>query len=75
MPRLTPLHYQTLVKVFRKAGFLIDRQTASHIVMNKEGVARPLVIPKYPDVGISIIKGLLRTAGLTRQEFFKLLAD
>ena len=41
--------------------------------MTKPGVLRPLVIPKYDEVGLDIIHGLLRSAGLTRKQFQRLL--
>ena len=74
MPRLTPQHYKALLKVFKKAGFSVSRIGGqNHIIMNKPGVARAIVIPKYSEVGIDIIKSNLKTAGLSREEYFKLL--
>lgn len=43
--------------------------------MNKPGVARPIVIPKYDRVDVDIIKFNLRTAQISREEYFKLLKD
>ena len=43
--------------------------------MNKLGVDRPVVIPKYDEVDVDIIKANLRTARLSREEYFKLLED
>ena len=43
--------------------------------MNKPGVVRPLVIPKYDRVDVDIIKSNLRTAQISREEYFKLLKD
>lgn len=37
----------------------------------KDGVSRPVVIPKYPEIGINIIQSNMRTAGMTRKEYFK----
>lgn len=71
MPKLTPVHYQTLVKIFKKAGFVIVRRESSHIIMEKEDLPRPLVIPSYPEVPVSIIIGLLRSARMTRVEYFR----
>ncbi|MDW7759457.1 MAG: type II toxin-antitoxin system HicA family toxin [Acidobacteriota bacterium] len=73
MPRLTPVHYKALIKVFRQVGFSIDRQTSSHILMTKKNIPRPLVIPAYDEVEVSIIRGLLRSAGMSRSEYFRLL--
>jgi predicted RNA binding protein YcfA (HicA-like mRNA interferase family) len=75
MPRIAPVHYQALVKIFRKRGYSISRREGSHIAMNKPDALRPIVIPTYPAVGVSIIKANLRSAGISNQEYFKLLAD
>jgi len=75
MPRLTPQPYQDLIRVFSKAGFTISRQEGSHIVMNRRRTNRPIVIPKYKEVGVSIIKSCLRTARMDRDEYFRLLVD
>ncbi|MBN2246680.1 MAG: type II toxin-antitoxin system HicA family toxin [Candidatus Aminicenantes bacterium] len=73
MPRITPQHYRVLQKLFEKAGFVVRRTSASHIVMSKAGVERPIVIPKYREVDVQIIKANLRTSKLSREEYFKLL--
>lgn len=75
MPRLTPLPWQTLEKIFLAAGFRFARQVGSHRTYVKPGVARPVVIPAYDEVPISIIRSNLRTAGLSRDDFFKLLVS
>jgi hypothetical protein len=41
--------------------------------MEKPGVARPLIIPRYDEVGKDIILNLVRTAGISRDTFFALL--
>ena len=43
--------------------------------LEKAGVARPLIVPKYSDVGLDIITNLIRTAGVTREAFLALLAN
>jgi predicted RNA binding protein YcfA (HicA-like mRNA interferase family) len=73
MPKLTPVHYRKLIDVFQKAGYYIDRQESSHIMMKKQGALRPLVIPKYEEVEVFIMKGLLRSAKMSRAEYFRLL--
>lgn len=74
MPRLTPLPWRTLEKVFLAAGFMFVRQQGSHRTYVKPGVSRPVVIPTYSEVPLLIIRNNLRTAGLTREEFLALLA-
>ncbi len=42
-------------------------------MFTKPGVSRPVVIPDWKEVPVFIIKDNLRTAGLTREEYFSLL--
>jgi predicted RNA binding protein YcfA (HicA-like mRNA interferase family) len=73
MSRLTPLPWNKLVCVFEQLGYKQAGQKGSHIKMEKPGAARPLIIPKYDEVGRDIITTLIRTAGITRDAFFALL--
>jgi predicted RNA binding protein YcfA (HicA-like mRNA interferase family) len=72
--RLTPTNWKTLKCVFEKAGFTQDREEASHISMVRAGTLRPVIIPKYPEIGLDIIKNNMRTAGMSRKDYFKYLA-
>lgn len=74
MPKLTPTDWATLVCVFEADGFVQERTRGSHISLSKPGVPRPIVIPKYDEVGLDIIKGNMRTAGMSRERYFELLA-
>jgi predicted RNA binding protein YcfA (HicA-like mRNA interferase family) len=75
MPKLTPVHWKKLEKVFLVAGFRFVRQHGSHRSYAKEGIARPVVIPTYDEIPVSIIRNNLKTAGISRDEYFKLLTD
>lgn len=73
MPKINPLHYSILIKIFEAIGFHKARQKGDHISLVKEGVMRPVVIPKWSEVPVFIIKNNIRTAGLSREKFFELL--
>lgn len=75
MSKVAPTDWRTLVKVFEAAGFRADRTASSHVIMTKPGVARPLVVPKYPEVGRDIILSNLRTAGMSRNRYLQLVGD
>ena len=75
MPPLRPVDYRTLAKVFERDGFIFDRQRGDHLIYIKPGVKRPLVIPMYKEVPVFIIKNLLRTAGMSRDQYFELLKN
>ena len=70
MPKLPLPPTDELVKVFEYCGWAIDRQEGSHIIMEKDGSSRPLVIPVVKDrVSHTVLNSNLRTAGITRAEF------
>lgn len=56
-----------------QAGFEFARQQGSHRSYVKPGVLRPVVIPTYAEVSVSIIRLNLKTARLSRDEYFRLL--
>ncbi|MHB1661330.1 MAG: type II toxin-antitoxin system HicA family toxin [bacterium] len=73
MPKITPIPASKLKKVFENAGFNCVRTEGDHFVFTKQGVARPIVIPDWKEVPVFIIKNNLRTAGITREDYFYLL--
>lgn len=73
MFRITPIPAKKLRKVFEKAGFRCSRIEGDHFVYTKKGVLRPVVIPDWPEVPVFIIKNNLRTAGITREDYFSIL--
>ncbi len=75
MPKLSPIHYRLLCCVFERDGFGQAREEGSHIIYTKTGVIRPIVIPKYRAVPVFVIRNNLRSAGLSRDRYFQLLAE
>ena len=73
MPRIVPVHWRDLERVFLRAGYTFARQEGSHRAYVKEGAARPVVIPAYPEVPVAIIRNNLKTAGISREDYFRLL--
>ena len=73
MPRLTPVPWRRLEKVFLAAGFVFSRQVGSHRAYVKPGVLRPIVIPTYDEVSVAIIRTNLKTAGISREDYLQLL--
>jgi predicted RNA binding protein YcfA (HicA-like mRNA interferase family) len=74
--KITPIHYQDLIRVFERAGFTIKREKGDHIVMTKPGVKRPVVIKSSPRlVPVTHIRTNMTTAGLNRESYFHLLNE
>ncbi|MCJ7772210.1 MAG: type II toxin-antitoxin system HicA family toxin [Desulfobacterales bacterium] len=62
------------MRVFERAGFSRVRIEGDHYVYTKDGVARPIVIPDWREVPVFTIKNNLRSANISREEYFTLLA-
>ena len=73
MSRLAPADWRTLVRVFEADGFTQNLTTGSHVVLTRPGIARPVIIPKYSEVGLDIIRNNMRTAGMSRERYLELL--
>ena len=41
----------------------------------REGIRRAVVIPTYREIPVFIIQNNLRTAGMSHQDYFRLLAE
>ncbi len=75
MPKFAPVDWKTLECVVLKAGFRFARHEGSHRSYVKDGVARPVVIPTYREVPVFVIRNNLKTAGLSRDDYFRLLEE
>ena len=73
MPKIKPINWKKLEKVFLADGFKFARQEGSHRSYNKQGISRPVVIPAQEEVAVSIIRNNLKTAGISREKYFLLL--
>jgi len=70
VPKLPGVNHLDAVRAFEKAGFRIVRQ-GKHVVMS-DGV-RIITIPRHNPVNAFTMSGLVLDAGLTIEEFKKLL--
>jgi len=70
VPKLPGINHGDAVRALEKAGFGVVRQ-GKHIVMT-DGV-RILTIPRHNPVNALTMGGIVRDAGLTIEEFRKLL--
>ena len=75
MPRITPVHWKVLECIFLKAGFIFERQQGSHRSYTKPGCPRPVIIPTYKQIDQDIIHSNMRTAKMSRDDYFKYLRE
>ena len=70
MPKIPGINHLQAVRALEKAGFRVVRQS-KHIVMS-DGT-RILTIPRHNPVNAITMGGIVRDAGLTVEEFRKLI--
>ena len=69
---MRPFDWQELVKIAEAVGCRYDRTKGDHYVMVRDGMARPVIIPKKPDLKEDIVLGIGRTLGLNKKEILAL---
>lgn len=62
------------VRAFGRAGYVVDHQTGSHIILRH--IAPPhrrLTVPNHRELKKGVLRSLIRQAGLSVEQFVKLL--
>ena len=57
------------VRKFKKAGWSVARQVGSHVMMTKPDYLYTLSIPQHKELGVGLLRKLLKQAQLTAEEF------
>lgn len=70
---IKPTPYQVQVKIFEAAGCIYVRTQGDHLVYHYHGAKRPVVIPKYKEVPIFIIKNNMKVIGMSVEKYLSLL--
>ncbi len=73
MPVLPALSGREAVRAFEKLGWQAARQRGSHIIMVKHGEMATLSIPDHRELAKGTLRGLVRSAGITVDEFLQQL--
>jgi predicted RNA binding protein YcfA (HicA-like mRNA interferase family) len=69
MARLPVLSGAEAVKVFQKAGWTVDRQRGSHVILVKDGHPATLSVPDHKELAKGTLRSLIRAAGMTTDDF------
>ena len=71
MSKLPPLSWREVVKALAKIGFAVARQKGSHIILVKD--ERIVPVPKHAEIKKGLLMEIIAEAGLTKEEFLRLL--
>jgi len=71
MPKLPRISGKEVIRALEKLGFRIVRQRGSHVVMRKTEVG--CVVPQHKELAVGTLKGILKQANVSIEEFIKVL--
>lgn len=72
MPKLPSYKPRRLIKKFQKLGYVIDRQSGSHVIMYHVSSGKRSTIPMHTkDLPKGTLLSIIKEAGLTRDDFAK----
>lgn len=72
MPRLQKISGDEFVKAVRKAGSDWDQTQGSHMIL-LHPTGRRLSVPRHRELGRGLLRSLIRDAGITPNDFLRLL--
>ena len=73
MAGLPSVSGERAVRVFEKAGWIIDRQRGSHVILIKPGNPASLSVPQHRELAPGTLRSLIRASGMTVKQFADLL--
>ncbi len=73
MPRLRRVSGAATIRALERLGFVRIRQRGSHVVLKKRTPAGEVgcVVPLHDELAVGTLRGILRLAGVTPEEFME----
>ena len=69
MGRLPVVSGADAVRIFEKAGWTIDRQRGSHVILVQDGHIATLFVSDHKELARGTLRSLIRAAGMTTEDF------
>jgi len=73
MTMLPRISGRECVKALEAVGFYVKRQKGSHIVLRRDDPFAQVVVPDHRELDSGTLRGIIRHADLSVDEFLKLL--
>jgi predicted RNA binding protein YcfA (HicA-like mRNA interferase family) len=75
MPPVPLARPREVIRAFEKLGWTVVRQKGSHIMLSKSGHTATLSVPDHSLVARGTLRALISRAGVTVDEFLRVLAE
>lgn len=73
MPRIQSIHWKEFERFLFRIGCEFKREKGDHRVYWKKGIKRPVIIPRDTALPVFIILNNLKTLGISREEYIKMI--
>ena len=73
MSKLPQISSRECIAALQRTGLRIVRQKGSHIVLHRDNPFAQTVVPERKIMGKGLLRAIIRQAGLSVDEFLKLL--
>ncbi|OHB20165.1 MAG: hypothetical protein A2666_04220 [Parcubacteria group bacterium RIFCSPHIGHO2_01_FULL_47_10b] len=73
MPRITPISWKKFESFILFVGCEFKREQGDHRIYWRPDLNRPVVIPRYPQLPVFIIRNNLRVLGISSKEYIEIL--
>lgn len=74
MVRIESIHWKEFEKFLLKVGCEFKREKGDHRVYWRQGIKRPIVIPRDTSLPAFIILNNLRVLGISREEYLRIIS-
>jgi len=70
--RLPALRPDRIIRALVACGFVVQRQSGSHVILTRPGLERPVVVPQHRrELPPGFVADIVAAARLTREEFLR----
>jgi len=73
MTRIQSIHWKEFEKFLFKVGCVLKREKGDHRIYWKNGMKRPIVIPRDTSLPAFIVSNNLKLLGVSREEYLKMI--
>ena len=73
MTRIQSIHWKEFEKFLLKIGCVFKREKGDHRIYWKNGMKRPIVVPRDTSLPAFIISNNLKSLNISREEYLKII--
>jgi predicted RNA binding protein YcfA (HicA-like mRNA interferase family) len=75
MPKIKSIHWKEFEKFLFFIGCEFKREKGDHRIYWKDGVKRPIIVPRYNPLPSFIILNNLRVLGVSKEKYLKIIEN